>query len=83
MILKETILNMREKWEEYYSLGQLKGLQQIERESLSVFVKTCERLHIEYFVYGGTLLGAVKYKGMIRWDDDIDVAMTRKIMRDL
>lgn len=37
----------------------------------------CSRNNIEYFLEGGSLLGAVRYGDLIPWDDDIDVEMTR------
>lgn len=67
-----------EKWEKYYTKEQLDSLQKIELENLRVFIEVCRKLNLEYFVYGGTLLGVEKYQGMIPWDDDIDVAMPRE-----
>lgn len=40
-------------------------------------VRVCERLGIGYFIIGGTAIGAYFWDGMIPWDDDIDIGMTR------
>lgn len=66
-----------EKWEEIYTRDQLKLLQNIENRSLREFDRVCKVLNLQYILYGGTLLGAIKYRGFIPWDDDIDVAMQR------
>lgn len=56
-------------------ISRLKG---IELGILKSFISVCDRLNLVYFAVGGTLLGTIRHKGFIPWDDDIDVAMPRK-----
>lgn len=56
----------------------LRQIQMIQLDILKEFVKICNHYHLQYFLDSGTLLGAVRHKGFIPWDDDLDVAMPRK-----
>lgn len=55
----------------------LRRLQLTQLEMLKVFDHICRTYHLRYSLYGGTLLGAVRHRGFIPWDDDLDVCMPR------
>ena len=68
---------MVDAWNEYYTDNDIKRIQKIELSSLEVLEDICKKLNIRFFMYGGTLLGAIKYQGFVPWDDDLDIAMLR------
>ena len=69
---------MSEKWREIYDEKQLRRLQQLELLNLKELQRVCEALGIEFILYGGSLIGAVRHGGFVPWDDDLDVAMMRE-----
>ena len=56
----------------------LDEMKQIELRTLEQIDSICKENGYRYSLCGGTLLGAVRHKGFIPWDDDIDIFMPRK-----
>lgn len=56
----------------------LKEVQKIELEMLILIDKICKENDINYTLCGGTLLGAIRHKGFIPWDEDVDIDMLRE-----
>lgn len=65
------------------SAVQLKTIQDKELQILVEFKNICDKHNIRYSLAGGTLIGAVRHKGFIPWDDDIDVYVLRSDLNRL
>ena len=61
----------------YTVSSEMKKIWAVELDLLNEFSKVCQKYQLKWFVHAGTLLGAIRHKGFIPWDDDIDVVMPR------
>lgn len=62
---------------------EIDEIRAVQLELLNHVKNVCEKEGIQWFLCGGTLLGAVRHKGYIPWDDDIDIVLPRPDYRRL
>lgn len=58
-------------------LNEIRIIQLQQLEALKYLIKVLDKEKIPYFAIGGTALGAIRHKGFIPWDDDIDIGILR------
>lgn len=55
----------------------IRNAQMAQLAIMDIIHELCQKYHLTYYMIGGTALGAVRHKGFIPWDVDIDIAMPR------
>ncbi len=64
--------------DDFFVTGEMKRVWAAQMEMLMFIDDICKRHGIQYYADAGTMLGAVRHKGFIPWDDDLDIAMRRE-----
>ena len=75
-VMNFTLIN----WRIRMQYLEKKEIKEIQLALLDYIDETCKKHDIPYFLSYGTMLGAIRHKGMIPWDDDIDISFIVRIM---
>lgn len=75
--LPDSFLQEEER-EGYLVSAKMKELWAVQLDLLCEFDRVCKKYNLKYILEHGTLLGAIRHKGYIPWDDDLDVSMLRE-----
>lgn len=71
-------MSTSEKNQQYYiSEEELKQIQVIQQDLIREVGRICKKCGIHFNMVGGTMLGAIRHKGYIPWDDDADIGFLR------
>ena len=62
----------------YLTPEEFRKMQLIQLDLIVELDRVCRKHNINYVIIAGTMLGAVRHKGYIPWDDDADIAMLRE-----
>lgn len=73
--------DMENEYLNEYNRRMLRSCQLRQLDILKAIDRVCRRHGIDYWLDGGSCLGAVRHKGFIPWDDDIDIAMRQSDLR--
>ena len=66
-------------WDQYPKAeSEMRVVQTVNLFLVEELSKICQELGINFWLHGGTLIGALRHRGFIPWDDDVDVGMLRK-----
>ena len=59
-------------------MTELRHLQLVIMQIMKDIDDICRRNNIDYYLNGGSAIGAIRHKGFMPWDDDLDIGMPRK-----
>ena len=68
---------LKEKNIHYEEVTDISEIQQMELGIMEYIHEVCHKIGVKYFLSYGSLIGAVRHKGFIPWDDDMDICMLR------